>query len=83
MARVVEDLECVMWNSIDTSQHCTTERVVDETVIVSARDLEECGCCHKSRVFFGRWVERRFATASRCTGAAAASASATARRTAR
>lgn len=21
MARVVEDLECVMWNSIDTSQH--------------------------------------------------------------
>lgn len=52
MARVVEDLECVMWNSIDTSQHCTTERVMDETAIVSARDLEECGCCHKSRVFF-------------------------------
>ncbi|KAK8831689.1 hypothetical protein WA577_005004 [Blastocystis sp. JDR] len=50
VARVVEDLECVMWNSIDTSQHCTTERVVDETAIVSARDLEECGCCRKSRV---------------------------------
>ena len=83
MARVVEDLECVMWNSIDTSQHCTTERVVDETAIVSSRDLEECGCCHKSRVFLSLGVEGRFATASRCTGAVGASASVTARRTAR
>lgn len=72
-----------MWTAIDTSQHCTTERIVDETVIVSAHDLEECGCCHKSRVLLIGSIQRRVVTVLPCTGAVAARASAIVRRTAR
>ena len=51
VARVVEDMECVMWNNMDTTQRRTTERVVEEKIIVNADELERCAYCHKSKVF--------------------------------
>ena len=48
---VVEDMECVMWNNMDTTQRRTTERVVEEKIIVNADELERCAYCHKSKVF--------------------------------
>ena len=51
VARVVEDMECVMWNNMYTTQRRTTERVVEEKIIVNADELERCAYCHKSKVF--------------------------------
>lgn len=50
VARVVEDMECVMWSNMDMKQRRTTERVVDESLIINAEELDHCGCCHKSHV---------------------------------
>ena len=51
VARVIENLECVMWSSMDQSIRRTTERVIEETVIMNNSELEQCAHCHKSRVF--------------------------------
>ena len=51
VARVVEDMECVMWNNMDTTQRRTTERVIEEKVIVNVDELDRCAYCHKSKVF--------------------------------
>ena len=51
VARVVEDMECVMWNNMDTTQRRTTERVIEEKIIVNEDELERCAYCHKSKVF--------------------------------
>ena len=50
VARIVEDLECVMWNNMDTTQHRTTERVVEESVASSCVNYDVCENCHKSKV---------------------------------
>ena len=50
VARVVEDMECIMWSNIDMNQRRTTERVIEETPIMNEEEMNRCGCCHKSRV---------------------------------
>lgn len=53
VARVIENLECVMWNYMDQQNRRTTERVIEESIIMNDTELEQCSYCHKSRVFFG------------------------------
>lgn len=52
VARVVEDMECVMWSNMDTSKRRTTERVIEESVIVNKEEQDQCAFCHKSKVPF-------------------------------
>ena len=51
VARVVENLECVMWLSMDRSQRRADERVVDESIIMNNSESDQCAFCHKSKVF--------------------------------
>lgn len=57
VARVVENMECVMWSSMDQSEHRTSERVIEETVIMNNSELEQCANCHKSRVWMSLFVD--------------------------
>lgn len=52
VARVVEDMECVMWSNMDTSKRRTTERVIEESVIINKDEQDKCAFCHKSKVPF-------------------------------
>ncbi|KAK8821137.1 hypothetical protein WA538_005766 [Blastocystis sp. DL] len=49
VARVVEDMECVMWSNMDTSKRRTTERVIEESVIINKDEQDTCAFCHKSK----------------------------------
>ena len=51
VARVVENLECVMWLSMDRSQRRVDERVIDESIIMNNSESDQCAFCHKSKVF--------------------------------
>ena len=49
VARVVENLECVMWLSMDRSQRRVDERVIDESIIMNNSESDQCAFCHKSK----------------------------------
>ena len=72
VARVVEDMECVMWSNMDTSKRRTTERVIDESVIVNKEEQDQCAFCHKSKVRFLSSMTRRALTTFPSTCAVAA-----------
>lgn len=48
---MIENLECVMWKYMDQQNRRTTERVIEESIIMNDTELEQCSYCHKSRVF--------------------------------
>ena len=55
VARVVENMECVMWSSMDQSIRRTEPRVIEEMVIMDNSELEQCALCRKSRVIPSGW----------------------------
>ena len=41
-----------MWSNMDTSKRRTTERVIEESVIINKDEQDKCAFCHKSKVPF-------------------------------
>lgn len=50
VARIIETLECVMWSSMDRNGGRDSVQEIDESVIMSNNDIDQCAYCYKSRV---------------------------------
>lgn len=52
VARLIETLECVMWSSMDRNGGREIVREIDESVIMSNSEIDQCTYCHKSKVLY-------------------------------
>ena len=51
VARIIETLECVMWSSMDRNGGRDTVHEIDESIIMSNSEIDQCAYCFKSKVF--------------------------------
>lgn len=72
VARIIETLECVMWSSMDRNGGRDTVHEIDESIIMSNSEIDQCAYCFKSKVFWhgGKWF--RVWTEFRCIAVVAA-----------